>query len=68
MQQSDVLLYRWRHGRAILETWLIGRPGTVRVQRLLRLVRVQDATATRVLGSATTQGQGSGGGCGNPFG
>jgi hypothetical protein len=50
MQQSEVLIYQWRHGRAILATWLVGTPGTVQVPQLLKLVRVQDAKAAHVLG------------------
>jgi hypothetical protein len=50
MQRSEVLIYQWRHGRAILETWLVGRPGLVQVPRLLELVRAQDAKAALVLG------------------
>ena len=50
MQANGVLIYEWRHGRAILQTWLIGPPGTLRVAQLLKLVRAQDAKATHLLG------------------
>jgi hypothetical protein len=42
LQSEEVLLYLWQHGRAVLSAWLIGKPGTLRIEALTRLAREQD--------------------------
>jgi hypothetical protein len=49
MQNKEVLIYIWRHGTAILQTWVIAPPGATRVPQLLTLARHQDARARAAL-------------------
>jgi hypothetical protein len=45
MQNKEVLIYIWRHGTAILQTWVIAPLGATRVSQLLILAKHQDARA-----------------------
>jgi hypothetical protein len=50
LASDEMILYMWRHGKAILSTWLIGRPAVLRLSLLVKLAAIQDAHATAALG------------------
>ena len=43
MRSLEVLIYVWKHNRAVLSVWLIGTPRTLSRPLLIRLARRQDA-------------------------
>jgi hypothetical protein len=49
LQSEEVLLYLWQQGRAVLSTWLIGRPGVPQIPALIRLAHGQDAKTRAAL-------------------
>ncbi len=43
----EVILYLWRHDRAVLSVWLIGKPGIPRLPHLMVLASRQDSKLAR---------------------
>jgi hypothetical protein len=43
LQADEVLLYLWQRGKAVLTTWIVGKPGLPTTTQLMALARQQDS-------------------------